>query len=79
MIMKSGSPLPVGLIEGNAYQVVNQLAGVGIAVVLGVAGTFVILKAVDLTIGLRVSEEEELVGLNRILGDIESERDLFVM
>ena len=59
-----GSPLPVGLIEGNAYQVVNQLAGVGIAVVLGVAGTFVILKLVDLTIGLRVSEEEELAGLD---------------
>jgi Amt family ammonium transporter len=60
----AGSPLPVGLIEGNAYQVVNQLAGVGIAVVLGVVGTFVILKVVDLTIGLRVSEEEELAGLD---------------
>ena len=60
----AGSPLPVGLIEGNAYQVVNQLAGVGIALLLGVVGTFVILKLVDLTIGLRVSEEEELAGLD---------------
>jgi len=60
----AGSPLPVGWIEGNAYQVVNQLAGVGIAVVLGVVGTLVILKVVDLTIGLRVSEEEELAGLD---------------
>ena len=60
----AGSPLPVGLIEGNVYQVVNQLAGVGIALLLGVVGTFVILKLVDLTIGLRVSEEEELAGLD---------------
>jgi len=60
----AGSALPVGLIEGNAYQVANQLAGVGIAVVLGIVGTFVILKFVDLTIGLRVSHDEELAGLD---------------
>jgi len=60
----AGNPLPVGLIEGNAFQVVNQLTGVAIAVGLGVIGTLVILKVVDLTIGLRVSEEEELAGLD---------------
>ena len=32
--------------------------------VLGVAGTLVTLKLVDLTIGLRVSEKEELAGLD---------------
>ncbi|HEX6278595.1 MAG TPA: ammonium transporter [Pyrinomonadaceae bacterium] len=60
----TGSPLPVGLLEGNSFQLVNQLAGVGIAAVLGVVGTFLILKLVDLTIGLRVTQEEELAGLD---------------
>jgi len=59
-----GNPLPVGLIEGNAMQVVNQLAGIGIAVALAVAGSILILKFVDLTIGLRVSESEETAGLD---------------
>ena len=38
--------------------------GVSIAWVLGVVGTLAILKAVDVTIGLRVTEEEEVQGLD---------------
>jgi ammonium transporter, Amt family len=53
-----------GLIEGNAAQVVNQLIGVGIVVVYDVVVTLIILKIVDLTIGLRVSEEVERDGLD---------------
>ncbi|HEY8559863.1 MAG TPA: ammonium transporter [Pyrinomonadaceae bacterium] len=60
----SGNALPVGLIEGNAMQVVNQLAGIGIAVVMAIVGSILILKFVDLVIGLRVSESEETVGLD---------------
>lgn len=60
----SGAVLPVGLLEGNSEQVLNQLAGVGIAVVLGAGGTFAILKLVDLFIGLRVTEIEEIAGLD---------------
>ncbi|MEO6588522.1 MAG: hypothetical protein ABIP06_04260, partial [Pyrinomonadaceae bacterium] len=56
--------LPVGLIEGNAMQIVNQLVGIGIGIALSVAGTFIILKVVDLAIGLRVTESEENVGLD---------------
>lgn len=59
-----GNILPVGLIEGNAMQVVNQLVGIGISVVLAVVGTFLILKFVDLVIGLRVSEADEAIGLD---------------
>lgn len=59
-----GNALPVGLLEGNAMQLVNQLAGIGIAVALAVCGTLLILKIVDLAIGLRVSETEEIVGLD---------------
>lgn len=60
----SGSALPVGLIEGNSAQIVNQLIGILVAVALGAVGTFAILKVVDLLIGLRVSEVEEIAGLD---------------
>jgi Amt family ammonium transporter len=59
-----GNALPVGLIEGNPAQLLNQLAGVAIAWTLAIAGTFVILKVVDVLIGLRVSAEEEIAGLD---------------
>ena len=54
----------VGAVDGNYMQVVNQLAGVGIAVVLSSIGTFAILKIVDLVLGLRVNESDELTGLD---------------
>ncbi|PYT02492.1 MAG: ammonia channel protein [Acidobacteria bacterium] len=63
----AGNPLPVGLVDGNGAQVFNQLIAVGITVGIALAGSFVILKVVDLLIGLRVSEEQELVGLDRSL------------
>ena len=60
----SGAALPVGLIEGNSMQVVNQLIGVGITVALASVGSILILKFVDIVIGLRVSELEETAGLD---------------
>ncbi len=60
----AGNALPVGLMDGNSMQVVNQLIGIGIAVALAAIGTFLILKIVDLVIGVRVSENEELAGLD---------------
>jgi ammonium transporter, Amt family len=59
-----GNTLASGLIEGNPHQMLNQLVGVLIAWGLAIVGTLVILKLVDLTIGLRVSEEEEAQGLD---------------
>ncbi len=59
-----GNPIASGLLEGNAHQLLNQLVGVGIAWVLAIVGTLLILKAVDVTIGLRVREEEEVQGLD---------------
>jgi Amt family ammonium transporter len=55
---------PVGAIDGNWHQVTNQLIGMGIGWTLGAIGTLVILKVVDLTIGLRVSTEHEVEGLD---------------
>ena len=60
----AGQPLASGVIEGNSNQLLNQLVGVAIAWVLAVVGTLVILKIVDLVIGLRVSEEAEVQGLD---------------
>jgi Amt family ammonium transporter len=59
-----GGATAVGMIDGHPSQVLNQLVGVAIAWGLGVVGTLVILKVVDLTIGLRVSEEQEIQGLD---------------
>jgi Amt family ammonium transporter len=59
-----GNVLASGLLEGNAHQLLNQLVGVCIGWVLGAVGTLAILKLVDVTIGLRVSEEEEVQGLD---------------
>jgi Amt family ammonium transporter len=59
-----GNTLASGLIEGNPHQLLNQCVGVAIAWGLAIVGTLAILKIVDVTIGLRVSEEEELQGLD---------------
>jgi len=56
-----GSPL--GLIEGGTI-IAGQIAAVAITWVLAIAATFIILKALDATIGLRVSQEEEIEGLD---------------
>jgi ammonium transporter, Amt family len=59
-----GNALPSGMIEGNLHQIVNQLVGIAIAWTLAIVGTLIILKIVDMTIGLRVSEEHEVMGLD---------------
>jgi len=60
----SGNVLPSGAIQGNFHQILNQLMGVAIAWVIAIVGTLVILKIVDLAIGLRVAEEDEAEGLD---------------
>jgi Amt family ammonium transporter len=59
-----GNAIASGWFEGNAHQMVNQMMGVLIAWSIAIAGTLLILKVVDVTIGLRVSEEEEVQGLD---------------
>jgi ammonium transporter, Amt family len=59
-----GNTIASGLLEGNAPQLLNQLVGVVIAWGLAIVGTVVILKLVDASIGLRVSEEHEMQGLD---------------
>lgn len=53
-----------GLFYGNPGQILVQLASVGSTIVFAFGVTFGLAKALDATIGLRVSEKEELVGLD---------------
>ena len=56
-----------GLIEGNPGQVVNQVIGVATVIVYDLIVSFIILKVIDMAIGLRVSEEVERDGLDLAL------------
>ncbi len=60
----NGTALPSGLIEGNPKQVLNQLIASLIAIALGVVGSYIILKIVDLVVGVRVNDEDEIAGLD---------------
>jgi Amt family ammonium transporter len=53
-----------GLLEGNAGQLGIQIVGVLATIVYAFAGTWVLLKLVDAAMGLRVSGEDEVVGLD---------------
>ena len=60
----SGAATKNGLIEGNGGQVVTQLYGIGATVVYCAVATFIILKVVDLIVGLRVDTDVEREGLD---------------
>ena len=53
-----------GLIDGNPGQVLTQIIAVLATWVYAGGVTFVLLKLIDITIGLRVTEEEEAEGLD---------------
>ncbi len=60
-------PAYSGLIEGNPQQVVIQLVAVGVTVGYAVVATFVIVKVVDVVLGIRVSAVHEEMGLDLAL------------
>jgi Amt family ammonium transporter len=53
-----------GLITGDVSFLGKQLLAVAVTVAFSVAGTLVILKVVDATVGLRVTADEEREGLD---------------
>ncbi|HET8637985.1 MAG TPA: ammonium transporter [Acidobacteriaceae bacterium] len=61
---KTGAVLPSGVIDGNWHQLLNQFVGVALAWGVSVVGTLVLLKFVDLVVGLRVAREHEIEGLD---------------
>jgi Amt family ammonium transporter len=54
---------PLGLIEGGSL-LTGQLVAVGVTWVLALVGTFIILKVLDAIMGLRVTQHEEIQGLD---------------
>ncbi len=53
-----------GLLEGNAGQVLIQLEGIVATIAYSAIVTFVLLKIIGAVMGLRVSREEEIEGLD---------------
>jgi Amt family ammonium transporter len=53
-----------GLFFGNPGQVGIQAVGVVATWVFSFVGTFIIVKVIDATVGLRVSKEDEIMGLD---------------
>jgi Amt family ammonium transporter len=61
--LNNASGTTLGLIEGGTV-IKGQLAAVGVTWVFSLVVTFVILKVVDVVVGLRVSPQEESLGLD---------------
>ncbi|HUF52369.1 MAG TPA: ammonium transporter [Dehalococcoidia bacterium] len=53
-----------GLFYGNADQMVDQVVALAVVAVYSFVVTSIILKALDITVGLRVSDDEEELGLD---------------
>ena len=62
-VRPSRRPTP-GLIDGNAGQVGIQLVAVGATIAYAVVATFVIVKVVDVILGIRVPSAQEETGLD---------------
>jgi len=60
----NGKVIPLGLVDGNPGQILNQAIGVLISFALAGVGTFVILKICDVLIGVRVDHDAEEQGLD---------------
>jgi Amt family ammonium transporter len=60
----AGKALPLGWVDGNPRQVLNQAAAVAISWCLALVGTWLILKIVDAAVGVRASNEAEVEGLD---------------
>jgi Amt family ammonium transporter len=53
-----------GAVDGNWVQILRQLAAVGAVAGFAFVGTLIIGKAIDVTLGLRVKQVDETVGLD---------------
>ncbi|MEI8394748.1 MAG: ammonium transporter [Rhodospirillaceae bacterium] len=63
----AGKDAPLGALEGHTEQVMIQLQGIGWTIGWAAVMTFIILKAIDLVIGLRVDKDAEREGLDLAL------------
>jgi Amt family ammonium transporter len=59
-----GTETAAGLIEGNPRVMIPQVIGVLAAATISFLGTLILLKLLDTAMGLRVSQEDEILGLD---------------
>jgi len=55
---------PLGLIEGSSRVFIGQIAATAVTWVFAAVATFILLKILDATMGLRVSKDQEIEGLD---------------
>lgn len=55
---------PLGLIEGESRVLIGQIVAVAVTWIFSIVATFIILKVIDGVMGLRVSDEGEVKGLD---------------
>ncbi len=65
--LANGQAAPLGWIDGNPMQVVNQLIGAGIGIVVAVVGTFLCIKLTGLVTPFRMGKHEESAGMDLTL------------
>ena len=53
-----------GLLYGNSSLLITQIIAVGVIWVYAFIVTYIIAKVIDATIGMRVGEDEEAIGLD---------------
>jgi Amt family ammonium transporter len=63
----TGTPAPLGLVDGNPGQILNQAMGGAIAVAISVAGSLIALKIADVTCGLRMDDRDETAGMDLVI------------
>ncbi len=63
----SGGLAPLGAVDGNPGQILNQLIGAAIGIGIAVVGTLICLKITDVVAGLRMPERDEDQGMDLTL------------
>ncbi|MCH8279887.1 MAG: ammonium transporter [Chloroflexi bacterium] len=63
-IFANGNNGVEGLVAGNVLQIVSQLISMGVVLAWGLATGFALFLMLKVTMGVRVTREEELVGLD---------------
>jgi Amt family ammonium transporter len=62
--LANGQSAPLGAVDGNPAQILNQLTGAMIAIVLAVVGTLIALKVTGWITPLRLDQREESEGMD---------------
>jgi len=63
-LLVSNGGNPVGLVDGSSKLLIGQIVAIVVTWVLAIVGTFVILKILDVAMGLRVKRDQEIQGLD---------------